>query len=94
MYYSHPDDTTKYFMCIAGNPIELNCKENFDWNQEKKMCIEKQPECVGNEFLAHQSDCNKYYICISGFPIVMDCPKATYWNSSESSCDPDVNLCK
>lgn len=44
MYCPHPDDPSKYYICIGDNPILMSCPAEHIWSMEALRCDEVIPE--------------------------------------------------
>ncbi|KAH8239626.1 hypothetical protein KR032_006049 [Drosophila birchii] len=45
-YMSHPEDCSKYYICISGMPVLTSCPKGLFWDQKSGYCeIEKKVKC-------------------------------------------------
>ncbi|EDV96589.1 probable chitinase 10 [Drosophila grimshawi] len=48
-YLSHPDDCSKYYICIAGMPVLTSCPRGLYWDQKSGYCDQaKNVKCFKN----------------------------------------------
>lgn len=89
-FFPHPYDETRYFICVAGMPVEMQCPEFNIWNHELSRCdpiYYISPMCESDaQFLPHPTDVHRYFICISGLPVEMVCPNLNVWDNVQSRC--------
>ncbi|KAH8293920.1 hypothetical protein KR054_006593 [Drosophila jambulina] len=45
-YMSHPEDCSKYYICISGMPVLTSCPKGLFWDQKSGYCeMEKKVKC-------------------------------------------------
>ncbi|XP_016955201.1 probable chitinase 10 [Drosophila biarmipes] len=45
-YMSHPEDCSKYYICIGGMPVVTSCPKGLFWDQKSAYCdVEKNVRC-------------------------------------------------
>ncbi|XP_017059481.1 uncharacterized protein LOC108100215 [Drosophila ficusphila] len=45
-YMSHPEDCSKYYICIGGMPVVTSCPKGLFWDQKSGYCeMEKKVKC-------------------------------------------------
>ncbi|ALC44369.1 obst-F [Drosophila busckii] len=49
-YLPHPDDCSKYYICIGGMPVLTSCPKGLYWDQKAGYCDQaKKVKCVQNK---------------------------------------------
>lgn len=99
IYISHPTDIHRYYICIAGTPIEMMCPNLNIWDMAINRCIlapsvvlpsPNVPTCEdGDTFFANIYDCKKFFMCIGGKPLEMACPDGSFWDHNAATCNKD-----
>jgi hypothetical protein len=107
VFLPHPDDCSKYFLCLGGNKLPLRCGEGSHWSVEEEACMDKADagckdfddieECPeeGIKQISHPSNCEKFIFCLNGQEFERNCPPGLHFSREVRSCmTPEIAGCE
>ncbi|XP_053956673.1 peritrophin-44-like [Anastrepha ludens] len=88
---------SNYFLCVKGQPISQQCRDNLSFNAATQSCVASKSACLSCDknvltTIALSKTCNKYVLCFAGTPLLQQCADTLHFNPNLGACDLAKNV--
>src|SRR5690349_7323972 len=110
VFLPNTEDCQKFYLCLRGEKVPLNCSEGIHWSIDSEMCLPvKEAKCdfdsddddieecpdAGVKSISHPDDCEKYVLCVNGMRLKRNCSPGLHFSRDFRTCvDPEIAGCK
>lgn len=88
---------TNYYICVNGEPIAQQCRNNYFFNGRTQSCEVSNSSCLSCNpnilsSVGLERTCNKYALCFAGTPVLQECADDLQYNPNLNACDYPQNV--